>query len=68
MGAYAEIMAAQAEARGDVEDARRWRYVGALVDAAPPLSAAKRDRLRILLHPRTPPTPRTRTEPSDDEA
>jgi hypothetical protein len=47
--AYAERQLAAAESRGDRAAARYWRRIAAVVDQAPPLTAAQRDRLRVLM-------------------
>lgn len=53
---YAERMAREAEERGDAARAAYWCRIKAVVDLAPPLGDAQRDRLRILLAP-TPSAP-----------
>jgi hypothetical protein len=48
---YSDRMIAEAEARGDIAAVTYWRGIAAVVDQAPPLSSAQKDRLRILLRP-----------------
>lgn len=58
MIAEAEALWAQALEAGNATEARecetriaRWKRIRARVDAAPPLDAAQRDRLAVLLRP-----------------
>lgn len=46
---YAASKLAEAEARGDTRTADYWRHIKETVDAAPPLSAHTRAKLRVLL-------------------
>lgn len=48
---YADIKIREAEARGDKAKADYWRRIKAHVDAAPPLTQAQKDQLRILMRP-----------------
>lgn len=54
---YAARMAAEARARGDEAKARYWDGIQAKVDEAPPLDAATRSRLAVLLRPEQPTHP-----------
>jgi len=49
MDTHADRMIAAALERGDTAGAARWQRIKARVDAAPPLDAAQRDRLSVLL-------------------
>ncbi len=48
---YAARRAAEARGRGDEAQARYWERIASKVDQAPPLTAAQRDRLAVLLRP-----------------
>lgn len=47
----AQLLAVEAEARGDKAAEAYWRRIASLVDLAPEFSPAQRDRLRVLLRP-----------------